>query len=126
MYKNFKAKSLSVLENYNVHLKRYTAYRLHKKQINTDNSYSELTKDMIKECLNPEIQEQLYVTRRVVYGNHKLYIRYFEPFCSDNTIVFTTNGHAIYLYKTEIQHIECNEKSVKIVSDDQTMTIKFV
>lgn len=63
MYKNFKAKSLSVLENYNVHLKRYTAYRLHKKQINTDNSYSELTKDMIKECLDPEIQEQLYVTR---------------------------------------------------------------
>ena len=62
----------------------------------------------------------------VVYGNQKLYIRYFEPFCSDNTIGFTTNGHAIYLYKTEIQHIESNEKSVKIVSDDQTMTIKFV
>lgn len=63
MYKTFGAKSVSVLENYNVHLKRYTAYRLYFKKIEGENLYQDITKDILKECINPEIQKQLYVTR---------------------------------------------------------------
>ena len=63
MYKTFGAKSVSVLENYNVHLKRYTAYRLYFKKIEGENAYQDITKDILKECIDPEIQKQLYITR---------------------------------------------------------------
>lgn len=63
MYRNFGAKSVSVLENYNVHLKRYTALRLYTKQISGENVYQNISKDTLKGCIDPEIQKQLYVTR---------------------------------------------------------------
>lgn len=63
MYKEFGAKSVSVLENYNVHLKRYTALRIYQKQIFNENAYEDVTKDVIKGCIDPEMQKQLYVTR---------------------------------------------------------------
>jgi len=63
MYRKFGAKSKSVLENYNVYLKHYTAFRIYHKQIDNENVYNEINKDAIKECIDPEIQNQLYITR---------------------------------------------------------------
>lgn len=63
MYKGFDARSRNTLENYNVYLKHYTAFRLYHKQIEGENAYEGINKDMIKECMNPEMQSQLYLTR---------------------------------------------------------------
>ena len=63
MYKKFGAKSTNVLANYNVYLKHYTAFRIYNKQINNENIYNTINKDIIKECIDPEIQNQLYITR---------------------------------------------------------------
>lgn len=63
MYKKFEAKSTRVLENYNVYLKHYTAYRLFHRHIVGNNPYDMLNKDMIKACMSAEIQKQIYITR---------------------------------------------------------------
>lgn len=63
MYKKFNAKSTSTVENYNVYLKHYTAFRLYYKQVDNENAYNNINKDMIKSCMNPEIQNKLYITR---------------------------------------------------------------
>lgn len=63
MYKGFNVKSRNTLENYNVYLKHYTAFRLYHKQIEGINAYETINKDMIKGCMNPEIQNQIYITR---------------------------------------------------------------
>lgn len=59
MYKQFGAKSVRVLENYNVYLKNYTAYRLFHKQITGENDYQDINKDLIKQCVDPKLQNQL-------------------------------------------------------------------
>lgn len=64
MYKGFGAKSVSVLENYNVYLKSYTAYSIYKGYVDNVNAYELINKDMIKECVDPEIQNKIYVTRK--------------------------------------------------------------
>lgn len=63
MYKRFGARSLSVLGNYNVYLKGYTGFRLYKKQIDDINVYDSITKEDLKQCLDPELQKQMYITR---------------------------------------------------------------
>ena len=63
MYKQFGARSVNVLGNYNVYLKSYTAYRLYTKQINNENSYENVNKDDLKKCLDPDILKQIYITR---------------------------------------------------------------
>ena len=63
MYKQFSAKSVNVLGNYNVYLKSYTAYRLYTKQINNENAYESINKDDLKKCLDPKILKQIYITR---------------------------------------------------------------
>ena len=63
MYKQFGAKSVNVLGNYNVYLKSYTAYRLYTKQINNENAYESINKDDLKKCLDPKILKQIYITR---------------------------------------------------------------
>ena len=63
MYKQFGAKSRNALENYNVYLKSYTAFRLYHKQISGENAYNEINKEMIKGCMDQDLQKQLYITR---------------------------------------------------------------
>lgn len=63
MYKQFGARSVNVLGNYNVYLKSYTAYRLYTKQINNENSYENINKDDLKKCLDPKVLKQIYITR---------------------------------------------------------------
>lgn len=63
MYKRFGAKSVNVLGNYNVYLKSYTAYRLYYKQIDGENAYESINKDDLKQCIDPDIQKQIYLTR---------------------------------------------------------------
>lgn len=63
MYRQFNAKSAKVLENYTVYLKHYTAFRLYHGQINTENEYLNLTKDIIKSCLDSDIQKQMFLSR---------------------------------------------------------------
>ena len=63
MYKQLEAKSINVLQNYNVYLKNYTAYRLYKKQIDNQNAYEDINKDDLRQCLDPEILKQIFLTR---------------------------------------------------------------
>lgn len=63
IYKQFNAKSVSVLMNYNRYLKHYTAFRKYYGQIENDNAYDCINKDDLKLCLDPELQKQLYLTR---------------------------------------------------------------
>lgn len=66
MYKQFGAKSRNALENYNVYLKSYTAFRLYHKQISNENAYNRINKEMIKGCMDDDLQKQLYLTREQV------------------------------------------------------------
>ena len=63
MYTAFKARSVNVLENYNVYLKNYTAYVLYHNKTKHDNEYFNLTKEMISTCIDPNIRKQIYLTR---------------------------------------------------------------
>lgn len=63
MYKNFGAKSVNVLENYNVYLKHYTAFRLYYGKINGTNEYENINKPILAQCLDPELKKQLYLSR---------------------------------------------------------------
>lgn len=62
MYKGFGAKSIHVLENYNVYLKSYAIFCMHKGFCKT-NSYANINKAMLLECLDPEIKNQKFLTR---------------------------------------------------------------
>lgn len=63
MYKRFGAKSVSVLENYNVYLKNYTAFRIYYGKIDNANEYENINKSMLAQCLDPELQKQIYLSR---------------------------------------------------------------
>lgn len=63
MYKQFGAKSVNVLGNYNVYLKSYTGLMLYKKKINNENAYESITKDDLKQCLDMDVLKQIYITR---------------------------------------------------------------
>lgn len=63
MYRQFGAKSVNVLSNYNVYLKSYTAYMLYHQQIDNANEYDNINKDDLKQCLDPDILKQIYITR---------------------------------------------------------------
>lgn len=63
MYKQFNAKSLSVLGNYNVYLKSYTTLMRYNKQVNNENAYENITKEDLKKCFDAEIQKQIIITR---------------------------------------------------------------
>jgi hypothetical protein len=63
MYKQFGARSLNVLGNYNVYLKSYTGFRLYKSQIENENAYADINKEDLKQCLDLDLQKQLYLTR---------------------------------------------------------------
>ena len=63
MYKQFGAKSVNVLVNYNVYLKSYTAYMIYNKLINSENVYENINKDDVKKCIDPEIFKQIYISR---------------------------------------------------------------
>lgn len=63
MYRQFGAKSVNVLSNYNVYLKSYTAYRLYYKQIDGINAYEDINKEDLKQCLDSDILKQIYITR---------------------------------------------------------------
>ena len=72
MYKEFKAKSVYVLMNYNVILKAYCAWRRYYHKDKTTESYDNITIELLKPCVPPhsmkflsreeltEIEEQLY------------------------------------------------------------------
>ena len=62
MYKEFQAKSVNVLENYNVHLKSYTAYCIYN-NICIENHYTDITKELLLNCIDPNIQKQKFITR---------------------------------------------------------------
>ena len=63
MYKQFGARSVNVLINYNVYLKSYTAYMIYYKKISNANAYENINKDDIKKCIDPEMLKQIYITR---------------------------------------------------------------
>lgn len=63
MYRQFGAKSVNVLSNYNVYLKSYTAYMLYYKQIDGINAYEDINKEDLKQCLDSDILKQIYITR---------------------------------------------------------------
>jgi hypothetical protein len=63
MYKQFGAKSVNVLGNYNVYLKSYTGLMLYKKKINNVNAYESITKDDLKQCIDLDVLKQIYITR---------------------------------------------------------------
>ena len=63
MYSKFGARSLSVLGNYNVYLKGYTAYRKYHRKIFNENAYDEINKEDLKQCLDPDLIKQTYITR---------------------------------------------------------------
>lgn len=63
MYKRFGAKSVNVLANYNVYLKHYTAFRIYYNKIDCINVYDSINKDNLKQCIDPDIQKQIYLTR---------------------------------------------------------------
>lgn len=63
MYKQFGAKSVNVLGNYNVYLKSYTAYILYTQQSDNKNSYENVSKEDLKQCIDPDIQKKIYITR---------------------------------------------------------------
>lgn len=72
MYREFKAKSVYVLMNYNVILKAYCAWRRYYHKEKTTESYNNITIDLLKPCIPPdsmkfisreeiiEIEDQLY------------------------------------------------------------------
>lgn len=72
MYKEFKAKSVYVLMNYNTILKAYCAWRRYYHKDKTTESYDNITIELLKPCIPPnsmkllsreeltEIEEQLY------------------------------------------------------------------
>lgn len=72
MYKEFKAKSVYVLMNYNVILKAYCAWRRYYHKERTTESYNNITIELLKPCISPdsmkflsrdeitEIETQLY------------------------------------------------------------------
>ena len=72
MYREFKAKSVYVLMNYNVILKAYCAWRKYYHKDKTTDSYNNITIDLLKPCVPPdsmkflsreeitEIESQLY------------------------------------------------------------------
>jgi hypothetical protein len=63
MYKQFGAKSVNVLGNYNVYLKSYTGLMLYKNKINNVNAYESITKDDLKQCIDLDVLKQIYITR---------------------------------------------------------------
>lgn len=63
MYKNFGAKSVNVLENYNVYLRSFTAFRIYYGHIDVENAYEGITKDNLRLCIDPELQKQKFLTR---------------------------------------------------------------
>lgn len=63
MYRKFGAKSVNVLSNYNVYLKSYTALMLYKNKINNTNAYENINKDDLKQCIDPDVQKQMCITR---------------------------------------------------------------
>lgn len=63
MYKQFGARSVNVLGNYNVYLKSYTALMSYKRKINNENAYESINKEDLKQCLDPKILRQIYITR---------------------------------------------------------------
>ena len=62
MYKGFDAKSVHVLENYNVYLKSYSIFCMHHGLCNTNN-YADINKAMLLKCLDTEILNQKFLTR---------------------------------------------------------------
>lgn len=72
MYKEFKAKSIYVLMNYNTILKAYCAWRRYYHKDQTTESYDDITIELLKPCISPdsmkflsrdeitEIEDQLY------------------------------------------------------------------
>lgn len=72
MYREFQAKSVYVLMNYNVILKAYCAWRKYYHKDNVTDSYHNITIDLLKPCIPPdsmkflsreeitEIEDQLY------------------------------------------------------------------
>lgn len=72
MYREFQAKSVYVLMNYNVILKAYCAWRKYYHKDNVTDSYHNMTIDLLKPCIPPdsmrflsreeitEIEDQLY------------------------------------------------------------------
>lgn len=62
MYKGFDAKSVHVLENYNVYLKSYSIFCMHHGLCKTNN-YADINKAMLLKCLDTEILNQKFLTR---------------------------------------------------------------
>ena len=62
MYRCFKAKSVHVLENYNVYLKSYAAFCMHY-GFGMENNYANISKAMLQECLDENIIKQKFLTR---------------------------------------------------------------
>lgn len=62
MYRRFNAKSVHVLENYNVHLKSYVGFCMYK-GLCTENNYTNISKHMLTGCISEEIKAQKILTR---------------------------------------------------------------
>lgn len=62
MYKEFDAKSVHVLENYNVYLKSYSIFCMHH-GFCKKNNYADINKAMLLQCLDTEILNQKFLTR---------------------------------------------------------------
>lgn len=62
MYKRFEAKSVHVLENYNVYLKSYSIFCMHH-GLCKKNNYADINKAMLLQCIDTEILNQKFLTR---------------------------------------------------------------
>lgn len=61
MYKQFDLKSVNTLQNYNNYLKAYCAFRKYK-GYETQNPFENITKTILKDCINEETKQNKYMT----------------------------------------------------------------
>lgn len=61
MYKHFDLTSVNTLQNYNNYLKAYCDFIIYKAKKGTNN-FSQMTKDILKSCINEEKRRNKYIT----------------------------------------------------------------
>ena len=61
-----------------------------------------------------------------IYGEQKLTIRKFQPFCAEDRIGFVVNGHENFMYYDEIEDYSFNGSVFEINGILQKMIIKAI
>lgn len=123
MYSKFGAKSVNVLSNYNVYLKGYTAYRLfHRKIHSNENPYDNISKEDLKQCLDPDILKQIYITREQLDDIENELLNY-----TDKAIVEALwhgiSGKSMYDLTSLNEHMFSNDKRSLIFPDGRIIQI---